>query len=49
MEKKKKTSEIPAVNHFDNSARLQTVTESDNSWYYSFLEKWEEKQMFQYC
>lgn len=41
--KKQKTSQIPAVNHFDNSARLQTVTENDNSWYYSFLKKWEKK------
>ena len=46
--KKQKTCQIPAVNHFDNSARLQTVTENNNSWYYSFLKKWE-KKMFQYC
>ena len=43
--KKQKTSQIPAVNHFDNSARLQTVTENDNSWYYSFLKKWETKNV----
>ena len=41
--KKQKTSQIPAVTHFDNSARLQTVTQNDNSWYYSFLKKWEKK------
>jgi len=34
---------VPAVAHFDNSARLQTVTEKDNAWYYNFLKKWQEK------
>ena len=34
---------VPAVAHFDNSARLQTVTEKDNSWYYNFLKKWHQK------
>lgn len=31
---------VPAVVHRDQSARLQTVTEGDNSWYYRFLKKW---------
>ena len=42
MEKTKNSSNS-CSNTFDNSARLQTVTENDNSWYYSFLKKWERK------
>tara|TARA_E500000331_G_C17258181_1_gene714050 strand:+ start:1562 stop:3181 length:1620 start_codon:yes stop_codon:yes gene_type:complete len=34
MEKK-----VPAVCHFDNTARLQTVKEEDNEWYYNFIKK----------
>lgn len=34
---------VPAVVHFDGSARLQTVTEDDNSWYYNFLKQWQSK------
>ena len=34
---------VPAVVHKDGTARLQTVTENDNKWYYHFLKKWEEK------
>jgi len=34
---------VPAVVHFDGSARLQTVTEKDNFWYYNFIKKWNEK------
>ena len=34
---------VPAVVHKDNSARLQTVTENDNSWYYNFIKKWDER------
>ena len=34
---------VPAVVHFDDTARLQTVTEDDNKWYFDFLTKWEEK------
>ena len=33
---------VPAVVHFDGTARLQTVTENDNKWYYDFLKTWEE-------
>lgn len=39
--KKNVIKQIPAVVHFDGSARLQTVTEKDNFWYYNFLRKWE--------
>ena len=41
--KKNKRKLVPAVVHFDGSARLQTVTENDNSWYYNFIKKWEKK------
>jgi len=34
---------VPAVLHLDGTARLQTVTENDNQWYFSFLKKWKEK------
>ena len=34
---------VPAVVHYDGTARLQTVTEKDNYWYYNFLKKWDEK------
>ena len=30
---------VPAVIHYDNSARLQTVERKDNPWYYDFIEK----------
>lgn len=31
---------VPAVNHVNGTARLQTVTANDNSWYYNFLKLW---------
>lgn len=34
---------VPAVCHTDNSARLQTVTEQDNYWYYNFIKKFGDK------
>lgn len=34
---------VPAVVHFDGSARLQTVTKNDNEWYYNLITKWREK------
>jgi len=34
---------VPAVLHFDGTARLQTVTENDNKWYFDFLTKWHKK------
>ena len=36
-------SKVPAVVHIDGTARLQTVTEKDNFWFYNFLKKWKEK------
>jgi carbamoyltransferase len=41
--KKEKQDLVPAVVHFDGSARLQTVTKNDNEWYYNFLSEWNEK------
>lgn len=41
--KKDKLDKVPAVVHKDGSARLQTVTENDNKWYYNFIKKWKEK------
>jgi carbamoyltransferase len=35
-------NKVPAVVHFDKTARLQTVSRSDNKWYHSFLIKWKE-------
>jgi len=40
--KEEKKVEVPAVVHIDGTARLQTVTEKDNKWYYSFLKAWEQ-------
>jgi len=34
---------VPAVVHFDNTGRLQTVEQSDNHWYHGFLSAWKEK------
>jgi carbamoyltransferase len=34
---------VPAVVHFDGSARVQTVTELDNPWYHRLLSLWESK------
>ena len=36
-------NKVPAVVHYDGSARLQTVTENDNNWYYNFIKKFKEK------
>jgi carbamoyltransferase len=33
-------NKVPAVVHFDGTARLQTVTKNDNNWYYNFIKKW---------
>ena len=41
--KKEVIDKVPAVVHFDGSARLQTVTENDNKWYYNFIKKFKEK------
>lgn len=34
---------VPAVVHKDGTARVQTVTEKDNPWYYNFLKSWDKK------
>ena len=39
--KEDKKDEVPAVVHFDGTARLQTVRKEDNEWYYNFLKQWE--------
>ena len=31
---------VPAVNHVNGTARLQTVTKNDNEWYYNFIKEW---------
>ena len=36
-------NKVPAVVHFDGTARLQTVTEKQNEWYWNFLNKWEKR------
>ena len=36
-------SKVPAVVHYDGTARLQTVCEKDNKWYYNFIKKWYKK------
>ena len=41
--KKEKIDEVPAVVHFDGSARLQTVTKNDNSWYYNLISLFNKK------
>ena len=37
-----KEKEVPAVNHVDNTARLQTVTKEDNELYYNLIHRWNE-------
>lgn len=34
-------NKVPAVVHFDDTGRLQTVTAKDNPWYYGFIKKWQ--------
>jgi carbamoyltransferase len=41
--KKEVQDKVPAVVHFDGSARLQTVTANDNEWYHNFIKKWQAK------
>ena len=41
--KKEMKEKVPAVVHFDGTARLQTVTENNNPWYYNFIKKWYNK------
>lgn len=41
--KKEKAQLVPAVVHIDGTARLQTVSEQTNEWYYNLLKKWKER------
>ena len=41
--KEKAIKKVPAINHFDNTARLQTVTEDSNENYFNLLSKWFER------
>jgi len=41
--KRDRIKEVPAVVHTDGTARLQTVRETDNKWYYNLLKLWENK------
>ena len=41
--KEEQTHRVPAVVHYDNTGRLQTVKESQNAWYYNLLKLWKEK------
>lgn len=38
--KEEKKHLVPGVVHVDGTARLQTVEEKDNLWYYNFIKKW---------
>jgi carbamoyltransferase len=41
--KKEQRDKIQAITHFDGTARVQTVREEDNKWYYNFIKKWNTK------
>lgn len=41
--KEEQAKKVPAVVHFDGTARLQTVSKETNLWYYELLTKWNEK------
>jgi len=41
--KPEKAKEVPAVVHYDNTGRMQTVTVNDNPWYYDLISKFEAK------
>jgi len=41
--KEEAKSRVPAVVHFDGTARLQTVHQDDNPWYYGFIKLWFDK------
>jgi len=41
--KDEKADLVKAVLHKDGTARLQTVTEKSNKWYYNFIKKWKKK------
>ena len=37
------SGKVPAVVHFDDTARLQTVSKEDNEWYYNFIDNFRSK------
>ena len=37
------SEKVPAVVHFDDTARLQTVSKEDNEWYYNFIDIFRQK------
>tara|TARA_R110000824_G_scaffold14726_9_gene62493 strand:+ start:6337 stop:7956 length:1620 start_codon:yes stop_codon:yes gene_type:complete len=41
--KEEAKDKVPAVVHLNGTARLQTVSENDNKWYYNFIKKWYNK------
>ena len=41
--KDEKYSLVPAVTHFDQTGRLQSVTKDLNPWYHNFLKLWEKE------
>ena len=41
--KKEVRDKVPAVVHLNNTARLQTITENDNKWYYNFIKNFKNK------
>tara|TARA_Y100000593_G_scaffold2094_1_gene4125 strand:- start:1000 stop:2634 length:1635 start_codon:yes stop_codon:yes gene_type:complete len=41
--KEESKDKVPAVVHFNGTARLQSVSENDNKWYYNFIKKWQKK------
>ena len=45
--KEGKSKIVPAVNHNDDTARLQSVDKNDNEWYHSFIKNFYRKLMFQ--
>ena len=37
------SKKVPAVVHFDDTARLQSVSKEDNEWYYSFIDNFKKR------
>ena len=37
------SKKVPAVVHFDDTARLQSVSKEDNEWYYSFIDNFRKR------
>ena len=41
--KQEKITQVPAVVHNNDTARLQTVSKKDNEWYHSFIKKFQDR------